>query len=1327
MKRFLALFLTIVMLATMLASCNLLSIFGQQETTTQSTPQTTPVSKTAIEVVEGLNPAQLFDSTFDCKEAIFNNVESIDSILNAFTDAGFTKLDVGMVEGATFETILLTGNDDLVTVYWIASQKEVRIMCEKADQNALSVLQKNDFTDGGTLTIVQIGVERVSETDNPNIGLCYVIKLSNGNAIVIDGGFGNDLCAENIYKTLEKLDIAKNEKGKYMIEAWILTHGHGDHCGVIYSFAQFYAMAVEVSYFVYQLPNNTAISVDVGKTCAAGEEDLHKTIKATFPGATIITPHVGLNYYFGNATISMLYTPDTLWNTEKPIDYYNDNSLIFKVSGGKTAFLCMGDAGENAAKVSWNLFDDSVYESGLLQITHHGMTTGANGGTDWDYIGKIYRATGATTVALPLGTTYAQGGRNGRYSIIFQNGYRDQQMSYIVNKGNGGFSGGYFNASVWDCFIYDVENGTNTLKQQYGLTDKTLYGHDGINMIDNDNGIITYISCSDKTEMATVFQFAKGAVTVKKNQTLDDWLKKPDFTVAEVIASIDKNAQIFESTFDAKEVVLKNITEKQSIVSLFTNRGFEVVSTTQTQGAKFETMLFTNGAELATLYWKPLENEARIVVEKLDENTLPYLVSNASTGKGELTVVKLENGYVIRLSNGNAIVIDGGANTAKNAETIYNTLSKLNVARNEYDQYVIEAWIFTNDQRDYNGVLDAFSEAYSEKVELFNFLYQLPTNSAISATNERAAALAELCKAVYPNTTVINPKAGLDYYFGNATISMLYTPDLAWSTENKIADATNTALIYKLSGGGVSAIGKNGGAVSLAILQSNYDSNALNCNELNSQATAVSFENGTITVVTDATLSGWLDTVTLVDSFVSTFDSNMEIYTNVKNVSLFVNSYVASGYKRLEIDTIEGARFETIMLQKGTSLITMYWFPATGDLRIAYDTIPESALAPLTPNAETGKGEILVAQIGVDIPDPENLNSTENNPNIGLCYVFKLSNGRAMIIDGGWNYDSNAHNLYKTLKTMGIATNAQGQFIIEAWFFTHGHGDHNGIVSSFTRLYPNAAEVNYFVYQLPLNTEITAKGGGIGEENFHELCKTAYPTSTYLNPRSGVTYFFGNAQVDMLHTPDIIWSHATPIPDYNDSGIIFKTYGGGVEGYLCMGDSCEHPATAAVKNYEVSAFNANIVQIAHHGLNTQINEGHEWKNMKVIYEGATVEYAFLPMGIAKPNIRSGRWSVLCGWGYNGKQASFVINREDDAAGVNQEAWGNFVSGILDGTIKDKTFLGYNGYNMIDNGKGMITYIHCSETAPMVTIMSFKDGKVTVQLNQELNVWFIANR
>jgi len=1522
MKRILALFLATLMLLATLSSCDFLENFAQirgeesdseattpdattpegttpgettpEETTPEDTPpdETTPgpddppkppvvTTKTAATIVDELNADAVFNSTFGCDEAILSDVSNKEEIISAFTREGFVAVAADMVEGAKIETLLFSNQKELVTLYWIASEKEMRITWEAADEAALSVLQKNASTGGGTLTMVQIGVARGEAVDNPMIGMCYVFKLSNGNAMIIDGGYYYDDCATNLYNALAKLDIAKTEDDKYIIEAWIFTHGHGDHDGVLNNFVPLYGDKTEVNYFLYQFPVNTDISATGGGL--AGEEAFHELCKTAYPNATYINPRTGLNYYFGNATVSMLYTPDVLWAPDNKLTYYNNTSLIFNVHGGGTGFLCMGDAGDLAAKRSWELFDEVAYKSGILQITHHGLTTDDKNIHVWDNIKKIYEATGVSYAVLPMGTRIGDSvengnwkSGNGRWAVLFQYAYDGVngiggQMSMFVKQGDAPTSNGYFGQELFNRFIATVETGFNYMEQQspYFKNVKSLHGYNGINMIDNGDGLITYISSRDKTEMATVFLFAKGGVTVKKNEELSEWLKLPEFNAADIVATLNPTS-VFESTFGNTEAVLQSPSGVKPVLDAFRNAEFALLNISTVDDAKFETFILSNEAELVTVYYRSSTKEVRIVWEKLDENILPLLSSNQTTNTGELTLVQVgvERGpgdtgnpmigmcYVIKLSDGRAIIIDGGFNYENNADNLFGTLSRLGISKNADGQYMIAAWFFSHGDGDHIGIMTSMGSKYSEKIDVEYIIHQLPSNSLIAATSAKGETeFFERCKAIFPNAIFLTPHAGVQYFIGNAVIDMLYTPDLVWSSESKITYYNSTSIVFKVNGGGTSFLStgdagesafkvlwesyepivftcdmfqvphhglttqntedgtgnyaahgwtymkkvfsatgakyailpmgdrnpsdsRNGratviifwgsancvisyfidkddkslGAMSAENYQAFVDSvaagtnthktylgyNGINIldngnglitymasNETNPMATVFSFANGTLTVLENEDLHKWLNTpVQTEERFESTFDSEMEIYTNVKSSELFTAPLVADGYKILDVTMIEGAKFETILLQKGTSLVTLYWFAESGDLRIAYDTIQESATAPLSPNEETGKGELIVAQVGADVKEPGNQNSTENNPNIGLCYIFKLSNGHAIIIDGGFYYQSNADNIYKSLVSLDIAKDSNGKYVVEAWIFTHGHGDHNGATAFFFPSYSQKVDVKNFVYQLPTNKEISPTGAGYaGEEAFHELCKTTYPNANYINPRTGLTYYFGNAEVDMFHTPDFIWSHTDPIPDYNDSGIIFRITGGGVEGALFMGDSGEHPSTATVKNYDVSAFNSNIVQISHHGLNTQVNEGHEWRNMKVIYEGATAEYAFLPMGVAKPNVRSGRWSVLCGWGYTGKQASFVINTNDDDRGVDQTAWNTFVSGILDGSLEGETLLGYNGHNIIDNGQGRITYIHCSETDPMVTIMSFKDGKITVELNQELYDWF----
>ena len=47
-------------------------------------------------------------------------------------------------------------------------------------------LKPTEETGTGTITVAQVGIERTSENDNPLNGMCYVIKLSNGNVYIVE-------------------------------------------------------------------------------------------------------------------------------------------------------------------------------------------------------------------------------------------------------------------------------------------------------------------------------------------------------------------------------------------------------------------------------------------------------------------------------------------------------------------------------------------------------------------------------------------------------------------------------------------------------------------------------------------------------------------------------------------------------------------------------------------------------------------------------------------------------------------------------------------------------------------------------------------------------------------------------------------------------------------------------------------------------------------------------------------------------------------------------------------------------------------------------------
>ena len=511
MKKVIFIMLLSLLFCSLLA-CNSESSANETESeslsATEAPAETAKPATTPKGIVEQLEPtATVFSSTTNCKEAILLSTEK-ETLLSRLEGAGFTKLDASRIEGATFDATILTNGKEAVTLYSKPNSTELRVMWEPLGYIGTELLSPNNETATGSVSVAQIGTERDKETDNPLVGMCYVIKLASGKAIVIDGGFNNDACEDNLYNSLVNMGIAQID-GKYAIEAWIVTHNHIDHSGTYGTFAQKYANAVELEYIISAYPGSDRIIADGSSSFYAG----------AFRNAKLINPHASLKYHFGNAVISMFYTPDMLYDPSYKMPYYNNTSLVFKLEAGESEIMFFGDAGDAAARKLLKSYDKTAFKSDIFQMTHHGLNTHQSDGLEWTSIRNIYSAIDAHTVLLPMQSRYDALGRNGRYTVLIEWSIMNFQISYVTNKkdnhGLETITQDYFNE-----FTAAVENGTSE--------HETLYGYDGINKITNENGLVTYLGASETKPMITLFELSDGNATLTLNQMLYGWLGAED-------------------------------------------------------------------------------------------------------------------------------------------------------------------------------------------------------------------------------------------------------------------------------------------------------------------------------------------------------------------------------------------------------------------------------------------------------------------------------------------------------------------------------------------------------------------------------------------------------------------------------------------------------------------------------------------------------------------------------------------------------------------------------------------------------------------------------
>ncbi len=497
------------------------------ESESESNSEEESESESESETIVSMHPEELLsalgltegimNSSTTCKELIVKDKNKFTSFVGTLESVGYSEIDgLNKIEEAKFTTSMYKGSDYLITIYENESGDEFRIMWELLENNNISLLVPNESTGTGAIEVMQVGTDRENETDNPLNGMCYIIKLADGRAVIIDGGFFNNICYENIFKMLKALDITKDESGKYMIAAWILTHGHGDHIGAMSQFASYYFDEANVQNVIHNLPGDDKVATNEGDIATF---DLRT--KMAFPDANRVNPHAGLKYYIGNITIEMLYTPELQYSPEGTISYYNDSSLVFKVEGGGKSVLFYGDSAEKTSKIMWEGYESTAFKADILQITHHALYTEAGGGHTWEYLKKVYEATEATYAFLPMQSHYVNdpNGRNGRFTVMIQWCNAGYQISYVMNEsdnhGKNNITQDYYNS-----FVQSVVDETNTKK--------TLYGYNGINKIVNENGLITYTAGNNVDPMITIFIFENGEIEEGFNVELSvyfDWAR----------------------------------------------------------------------------------------------------------------------------------------------------------------------------------------------------------------------------------------------------------------------------------------------------------------------------------------------------------------------------------------------------------------------------------------------------------------------------------------------------------------------------------------------------------------------------------------------------------------------------------------------------------------------------------------------------------------------------------------------------------------------------------------------------------------------------------
>ena len=207
----------------------------------------------------------------------------------------------------------------------------------------------------------------------------------------------------------------------------------------------------------------------------------------------------------------------------------------------------------------------------------------------------------------------------------------------------------------------------------------------------------------------------------------------------------------------------------------------------------------------------------------------------------------------------------------------------------------------------------------------------------------------------------------------------------------------------------------------------------------------------------------------------------------------------------------------------------------------------------------------------------------------GMSYLIRLSDGRFLIVDGGFNEKDlyHAKQLYGLLEEQNVLP----KITIAAWIITHPHGDHLGTASDFLRTYDaTQVELQQMILNFPTKEEIKNIEPETIEQThpsyyptFMLTLKTRWPDLTITVCHTGQRYYFADATLEFLHTvedyyPQSIASLSSN--NINGASTVFSMELGGQK-IMFLADSAEDESKDLVKMWG-SYLKSDIMQAAHH-------------------------------------------------------------------------------------------------------------------------------------------------
>ena len=207
-----------------------------------------------------------------------------------------------------------------------------------------------------------------------------------------------------------------------------------------------------------------------------------------------------------------------------------------------------------------------------------------------------------------------------------------------------------------------------------------------------------------------------------------------------------------------------------------------------------------------------------------------------------------------------------------------------------------------------------------------------------------------------------------------------------------------------------------------------------------------------------------------------------------------------------------------------------------------------------------------------------NVDCLGSRQNGGMSYLFQAVDGTFVVIDGGYNTEKEADQLYNLMK----ANVPEGDTpVIAAWYISHLHGDHIGGLFAFADKYADEIDVQSFYYHFDYKGSPSASKPQMQDYMSRGLWHDAIH---YARLHSGMNFNIKGIKVEVFYTVEDIYPTTAESYEFNNTSMVIRTtVGAEKRTVMFLGDIMRLASDYIVENFTSASLKSDFVQFSHHG------------------------------------------------------------------------------------------------------------------------------------------------